>query len=124
MYTRAVFYSTVIISACVIGFIALVTSFVWVPALILSLPFLAIGYFLYRYTNVFSPAIKGYWRLFFDFLSWYYPGKDFTIMNAGYADISQDGIFLTELASHPEIYHLQLYHFLIANLGNVKSMKN
>ena len=44
-------------------------------------------------------------------------------MNAGYADISQDGIFLNELASHPEIYHMQLYHFIVANLGNIKHMK-
>ena len=64
-----------------------------------------------------------YWRGFFDFLSWYYQGKDLTHLNAGYADISQDGIFLPELASHPEVYHIQLYHFLVANLGNVKSMK-
>lgn len=64
-----------------------------------------------------------YWRLSFDFMSWYYQGKDLTHLNAGYADISQDGIFLSDLATHPEIYHIQLYHFLVANLGNIKSMK-
>jgi len=88
MYTRIIFYSSIILGAVVLGFIALVTSFVWLPALFLSLPFLAFGYFLFRYTNVFSPAIKTYWRVFFDFLSWYYPGKDLTHLNAGYADIS------------------------------------
>jgi len=117
------FYSALILGGLALAFIAMITSVIWVPMLFLSLPFLAIGYMLYKYTNVFSPAIKMYWRMFFDFLSWYYPGKDLTLLNGGYADISQDGIFLTELASHPEIYHLQLYHFLVANLGNVKSMK-
>ena len=52
MYTRVIFYSSILIGAAVLGFLALVTSFVWLPALFLSLPFLAFGYFLFRYTNV------------------------------------------------------------------------
>jgi len=46
-----------------------------------------------------------------------------THINVGYADVSQDGIFVTDLESHPEIYHIQLYHYLVVNLGGIKNMK-
>ena len=54
-YTRVIFYLAVFLGAISLGFLALITSVVWVPMLFLSLPFLAIGYFLYRYTNVLVP---------------------------------------------------------------------
>lgn len=65
-----------------------------------------------------------YWRIIFDALSWYYPGKDLTFLDAGYADISDDGVFVTDLAAHPEIYHIQLYHYIVLNLGNMKTMRD
>jgi len=44
-------------------------------------------------------------------------------MNVGYADVSQDGIFITDQESHSEIYHIQLYHYLVVSLGGIKNMK-
>lgn len=54
IYTRVIFYLAVFFTVSTLGFFALLTSFVWVPALFLSLPFLAFGYLLYKYTNVKS----------------------------------------------------------------------
>ena len=46
-------------------------------------------------------------------------------MNVGYSDDSSDGIyFKDELQAHPEIYHIQLYHYVVMLFGEIKTLKN
>jgi CHASE2 domain-containing sensor protein len=52
MYTRIAFYAGIALTVCLLGFIALVTSPIWVPAMFLSLPLIVFGYIIWKYTKV------------------------------------------------------------------------
>jgi hypothetical protein len=106
-----------------IGSFLLVTSIFWFPvAFVISLPFLllAVGAFLiYSYVNTQITYIKLAVMAFFatfvllnDALTLLFPKFFRTFHTAGYADSSDDGIFLREMKYHMEVFQMQLYNFV------------
>lgn len=61
----------------------------------------------------------------FSFLTLWYRGDDLTILNVGYADLNAtNGLFLEgESKNSFDKYRLQLYHKIIVNNGDLKSME-
>jgi hypothetical protein len=66
--------------------------------------------------------IKLYWRGIFDLFAYFHYEQNIVFLNTGYADLKEGSVFLDELSSHPMIFHMQLYHFLIGTLGYIKGM--
>ena len=75
--------------------------------------------------KVFNPLIKLYWRFTFAFLTLWYPGKELTLLNVGYADMGEvQGLFLEDpYRKLLDRYRLQLYHKIVIENGNIDTME-
>jgi len=104
-------------------FAAMVTFPIWMTMLVLNLPIIIMGFVLYRYTNIFNSLWKFGVRLQFDLFTWFYRKSDMVFLNAGYADVDvEDGIFDKLIRDKFDNYRIQLYHFIVMNLGGVRTM--
>lgn len=66
---------------------------------------------------------KHYFRLFFEMIAFFCPGEYLTLVNAGYAKLSDEGIYLEEFSQNPEVYRYQLYDHVVLRFGDVQSLK-
>eukprot|EP00347_Sterkiella_histriomuscorum_P012583 403368011 len=105
------------------GFIALITSPIWITMAVLSSPFIIAGVLLFMYTDTFNPIIKFLIRQFFELYTSNYQKNDLTFLNGGYADSEiENGVFLKTYKDKFDVLRIQLYNYIVMRFGEVNSM--
>eukprot|EP00347_Sterkiella_histriomuscorum_P007691 403347941 len=105
------------------GFIALITSPIWITLVVLSSPFIIAGVLLFMYTDAFSPLQRFWFKFVFSLYTQHYQKNDQIFLNAGYAELdSEDGIFLKTFKDKFDVLRFQLYNYIVMRFGGVNSM--
>jgi len=141
-WSFALIMLALLIATIITAVVLLITSFVWIPILIVASPFIAVLYFVIKKTSV-GAVIQGYyfkaydflfyrsegvrrflWEEFYDFICWMYPGVAWKVMNYGYAILNKDGKLIQDLnvEFEDERFPLQLYHYVATQCGTKKDL--
>eukprot|EP00331_Platyophrya_macrostoma_P030803 CAMPEP_0176456934 /NCGR_PEP_ID=MMETSP0127-20121128/31605_1 /TAXON_ID=938130 /ORGANISM="Platyophrya macrostoma, Strain WH" /LENGTH=343 /DNA_ID=CAMNT_0017847031 /DNA_START=11 /DNA_END=1042 /DNA_ORIENTATION=- len=122
----------------------LLSWFIWVPALIVMSPGLAVIFLLIKYTplgkwlfNIYASvydwafyksegARNFLWQEFYDLICWLYPQVRWRLMNYGYAPLTEDGALIKDVPKEyeEEKFPVQLYHYVASALGKSKNLNN
>ncbi len=63
------------------------------------------------------------WRQIYNTISRISPPDLMTVMNYGYAVLSDSGVYLDKYKHDPLVLQLQMYDYLVTMVGGIKDMK-